>query len=243
MDLLPKKNTWRKTILFYRFLRYRKGFGVHSPFAFTLITRVIDERGGFYCYYDVELIRRQLVYQGFPAVRGEIKRSHGQLLFRIVNYFKPKHLLQIGSPAGIATLYLTSYASDIQCIALEADSESAQKTYWCVRKYQHAPVQILAGDYHQTLPQALQQLKTLDFVFFQTASRKGENRAWVEEALKHIHPDSVFFFEGIRANAEMRQLWKELCLRPEVVLSFDLYNVGLLFFNPRFHKQNYIVYF
>lgn len=243
MILLPKKNTWRKTILFYRFLRYRKGFGVHSPFAFTLITRVIDERWRFYCYDDIELIRRQLAYKGFSGVRREIKRSHGQLLFRIVNYCKPKRMLQIGSPGGIATLYLTSYASDIQCITLEADAESAQTTAWCVQKYQHASVKILVGDYDETLPQALQELDKLDFVLFHAASRKGENRAWIAEALKHIHPDSVFFFEGIRANAEMRQLWKELCLRSEVVLSFDLYNVGILFFNPRLHKQNYIVYF
>ena len=243
MNLLPKKNTWRKTILFYRFLRYRKGFGVHSPFAFALITRVINERWGFYCYDDIELIRRQLVHKGSTGVRREIKRSHGQLLFRVVNYFKPKRILQIGSPAGIATLYLTSYASDIQCIALEADAESARETAWCMRKYAHAPAEVLTGDYKETLPQALQKLGTLDFAFFHAASRKGENRAWVEEALKHIHPDSVFFFEGIRANAEMRQLWKELCLRPEVILSFDLYNIGLLFFNPRLHKQNYIVYF
>ena len=140
MGLLPKKNTWRKTILFYRFLRYRKGFGVHSPFAFALITRVINERWGFYCYDDIELIRRQLVHKGSTGVRREIKRSHGQLLFRVVNYFKPKQILQIGSPAGIATLYLTSYASDIQCIALEADAESARETAWCMRKYAHAPL-------------------------------------------------------------------------------------------------------
>ena len=161
MNLLPKKNTWRKTILFYRFLRYRKGFGVHSPFAFALITRVINERWGFYCYDDIELIRRQLVHKGSTGVRREIKCSHGQLLFRVVNYFKPKRILQIGSPAGIATLYLTSYASDIQCIALEADAESARETAWCVRKYAHAPAEVLTGDYKETLPQALQKLGTL----------------------------------------------------------------------------------
>ena len=50
MNVFPFSNTWRETILFYRFLRHRKGFGVHSPFAFSFITKVIDERCGDYSY-------------------------------------------------------------------------------------------------------------------------------------------------------------------------------------------------
>ena len=97
--------------------------GVHSPFAFALITRVINERWGFYCYDDIELIRRQLVHKGSTGVRREIKCSHGQLLFRVVNYFKPRKLIQFGSPAGIGTLYMASYASGLHCLVLEENEE------------------------------------------------------------------------------------------------------------------------
>ena len=47
MNVFPFNYTWQETILFYRFLRHRKGFGVHSPFAFSFITKVIDERCGY----------------------------------------------------------------------------------------------------------------------------------------------------------------------------------------------------
>ena len=57
MNVFPFNYTWQETILFYRFLRHRKGFGVHSPFAFSFITKVIDERCGYYCYQDIELIK------------------------------------------------------------------------------------------------------------------------------------------------------------------------------------------
>ena len=108
MNVFPFNYTWQETILFYRFLRHRKGFGVHSPFAFSFITKVIDERCGYYCYQDIELIRRQLEHKGNKLARKDIKRSHGELLFRTVNFFKPNNLFQIGSPAGIASLYLTA---------------------------------------------------------------------------------------------------------------------------------------
>ena len=63
MRIIPKANTLRKGILLYRGIRYRKGFGVHSPFVFNLITKVIEERCQYYSFYDIELIRKQLLFQ------------------------------------------------------------------------------------------------------------------------------------------------------------------------------------
>lgn len=242
MNVFPFNYTWQETILFYRFLRHRKGFGVHSPFAFSFITKVIDERCGYYCYQDIELIRRQLEHKGNKLAQKDIKRSHGELLFRTVNFFKPKKLLQIGSPAGIASLYLTAYASDVKAIVLEKDTASAETTKWSLQKY-HSKVQLCLGDYEQTLPAALQDLGKVDFVFFQASQEKEKNRFFLEETMKHIHPDTVFFLEGIRGNQEMRTLWQEICNRKEVSLTFDLFHIGIVIFQPRFHKKNYMLYF
>lgn len=42
-----------------RRLRHRRGFGVHSPFAFSLITKVIEENFMYYSYAEIEQIRRE----------------------------------------------------------------------------------------------------------------------------------------------------------------------------------------
>lgn len=54
----------------------RKGFGVHSPFAFSLITRTIAERGEYYSYPEL----RQLSGNDFRLF---------SLLFRLICRFKP----------------------------------------------------------------------------------------------------------------------------------------------------------
>ena len=98
----------------YRSIRYRKGFGVHSPFVFNLITKVIEEKCSYYSFYDIELLRKQLLFREgeitYPdrqnkgkrktrsiseiVKRESIRPKHGALLFRLTNYFKSKNILQ-----------------------------------------------------------------------------------------------------------------------------------------------------
>ena len=139
MQIIPKANTLRKSVLLYRGIRYRKGYGVHSPFVFNLITKVIEEHCSYYSFYDIELIRKQLLFRdniitypdrqqkgklrrrtvGEIVKREAIKPKHGALLFRLANYFKSQNILQLGPSMGLSTLYLTSYAPGLRCIALE----------------------------------------------------------------------------------------------------------------------------
>ena len=145
MQIIPKANTLRKSVLLYRGIRYRKGYGVHSPFVFNLITKVIEEHCSYYSFYDIELIRKQLLFRdniitypdrqqkgklrrrtvGEIVKREAIKPKHGALLFRLANYFKSQNILQLGPSMGVSTLYLTSYAPGLRCIALENIPEFA----------------------------------------------------------------------------------------------------------------------
>ena len=128
MQIIPKVNTLRKGSLLYRSIRYRKGFGVHSPFVFNLITKVIEEKCSYYSFYDIELLRKQLLQTrsiGEIVKREAIRPKHGALLFRLTNYFKSRNILQIGTTMGLSTLYLTSYATGLRCIVLENIPEFA----------------------------------------------------------------------------------------------------------------------
>ena len=240
MQILPKVNTLRKGSLLYRSIRYRKGFGVHSPFVFNLITKVIEEKCSYYSFYDIELLRKQLLFKEgeitYPdrqnkgkrktrsiseiVKRESIRPKHGALLFRLANYFKSKNILQIGTTMGLSTLYLTSYATGLRCIALENVPEFATIARQAFAKEGRNPIDLRIGNYKDLLPQALNDINSLDFVFF-----------------------TVFVFEGIKASRKMRELWEEICACPEVTVTLDLYSLGIVLFNKKLHKRDYIVYF
>lgn len=265
MQILPKANTLRKSVLLYRGLRYRRGYGVHSPFVFNLITKVIEERCSYYSFNDIELIRKQLLFRdevipcpdrrrrrkgqmrnckiGDIVAREAIKPKHGALLFRLANYFKPQNILQVGTSVGLSTLYLTSYATELRCIALEECPELASVARITFEKAARNPVDLRTGDYRELLSGALNELGMVDFVFFNALSEQ-QNNAWLfNECMKQAHDGSVFVFEGIKTSRKMRELWEYIGGHPDVTVTVDLYSMGIVFFNKKLHKRNYIVYF
>lgn len=263
MRLIPTTAAWRKSILLYRYVRYRRGYGVHSPFVFNLITKVIEEKSLYYSFYDIELIRKQLLFKDQPVaypdrrqkdvwqqrplgelVRREgIRPKHGALLFRLTNYFKPRSILQLGAATGLSTLYLTSYAKGLKCIALENVPEFAAIIRQVCEMAASNPVDLRIGAYAEVLPAALQDLGQPDFVFFNTLHEQQNNAALFEMCLKHVHENTVFVFEGIQANRQMSAFWQNVCACPQVTVTLDLYSLGIVFFNKKLHKRDYIVYF
>ena len=56
-------------------------------------------------------------------------------------------------------------------------------------------------------------------------------------------PKSVFVVHGICYSKEMKTLWKKWQADERVGITFDLYDVGLLFFDKTKIKQQYIINF
>lgn len=263
MQVVPSINILKKGILLYRWLRYRKGFGVHSPFVFNLITKVIEEKASYYSLDDIELVRKQMLYRegmitypdrhqkgkvcsrtvGQIVRRESISPKHGALLFRLTNYLRPKYVLQIGASMGLSTLYLSSYASDLECRVLENEPEFAKISRSVYEKAARNPIDLQVGDYKKLLPGALEEMERVDFVFFNTPYEPMDYLFLFETSLAKVHDHTVFVFEGIKENRRMRELWQMVCSCPEVTVTIDLYSMGLVFFNKKLHKRDYIVYF
>ena len=226
----------------------------HSPFAFNLITNVIDEKCAYYAYDRIDIVRRQLLQNGAPlgttgmsvgraTARYGIRKSHGQLLFRLANYFKPKQIVQVGTGMGLSTLYLTGYSAHVQCISLEEDPARAEWARWCLERMGKRHVRVERGGYESLLPKALAQFEAVDFLFFNAPERATELYGMFEKCVGHIQPDTVLVVEGLRASRAMRDFWERVKAHPATVLTFDLYHVGLVFFNKKMYRKDYIVYF
>lgn len=61
----------------------------------------------------------------------------------------------------------------------------------------------------------------------------------VEQAIKHASSDSVIIIDGIHRSPEMQNLWHAIKQNPAVAVTFDLYSMGILFFDNSYKRQDY----
>lgn len=161
--------------------RHRKGYGVHSPFAFRFITDVIYERLPFYAYRRLD--------QNLPLSHCFRRRRGLHLLLRLANHLQP------------------------QTIVLPSDA-------WLEKRY------LLSGCKHANI-----QCQLTDGQVDMCLLKEPSN-----EALQHLGSKSVLLLDNLHRH---RQWFQDI---PSVV-SFDLYDLGIAFFDTQYNKQYYIVNF
>lgn len=63
--------------------------------------------------------------------------------------------------------------------------------------------------------------------------------AIVEEAIKHTSQQSAIIIEGIHSSGNKREWWQRIKQNPAVYVTYDLYSLGILFFDKKYKKQHY----
>jgi hypothetical protein len=232
-------------IKLYRYIFCRGGYGVHSPFAFDLITTVIEETRGYYCYKDLHPVRLQLLrrkdkvcdgkqlitIKKMIAKYGFTEREH-RLLFRLTNRFQPKTILSVGSDFGLTPRYLTTYSTDASCLVIEPGPTTATIIQDCITQYTTASIE-LRNSLHEIT-------EHLDFVVWSAFCFDNLfTLPAFEQLLLQMDEESVMVVAGINTSPENRNTWKAICTHPKVSVTFDLYRLGVVFFNPKLHRHTY----
>ena len=202
-----------------RKVRHRKGYGVHSPFAFALITQVINEQSPYYAYQDIlkacrEQSRKRRVLPNFVNKRANSTKVLF-LLYRLVNRFKARRILEIGPSNGLATLAMSLPDSQSRVAHVDYDRMARLSA---------------EGPY--------------DFILVhRDVLRSVQKNEFCGQLVGLMHEQTVIVIKGIHRYAQMHALWMELRTSAQVCVSMDLYEVGLAIAHPKLFKQHYVVSF
>jgi len=257
-----------RTFAIKSYLRYlakaghRKGFGIHSPFVFSLLNSVFYEKLQYYCYERIEDLRDQLTCEkavvritdrgtgGYKErtlgniVRRSVKRTkYAQLLFRLANSNRSKTMLELGTCVGLTTLYLSQVNRQGKVITLDADEAVCAIARENFRQFYADNIELHCGEIDEILPDVLKMHPTLDFVFFDANHTKTATVNYFELCLPKAHKDTIFVFDDIHRDAEMHEAWMQISRHPKIRLSVDVFEMGILFFNTDIAKQEYVVAF
>lgn len=104
--------------------RYRRGFGVQSPFAFDFICNVINGQGEYYAYKELKAERQGATYR---ECANSLKMD--KFLFRISNFVHPLTIFVEDCGTAISRRYMSEGCASASCYVFHdaADLEDILK--------------------------------------------------------------------------------------------------------------------
>ena len=260
-------NKFRQALDFAKYrLKSGNEHSIHSPFVFELYNDVITDENPFYIYNDIESIRAKLLLTDMevsiedhgagstvnPSNKRKIKDiakhtlkspKYGQLLFRLVNRFKPKTILELGTSLGLSTMYMAAVAKNVNVVTVEGCKNTAKVAQVNFDKIGFRNITLNNDTFDSFLPDYLKEVDTLDFVFFDGNHTKEATLNYFNLCVTKANQETVFVFDDIHWSDGMTEAWEIIQQNEKVTTTIDLHFVGIVFFNPDLSKEDFLLKF
>jgi predicted O-methyltransferase YrrM len=253
-----------------KYLRYLlrasngRGHGIHSPFVFEFVTKVLNDRTMHPAFDRIEGYRKELLSDrtvllvedfGAGSAFGnqnerkvcDIARRAakppklGRLLFRVASNYRCRNVLELGSSLGISTAYLASPDCVEKLITLEGAAAVADRARRGFASLGLGKVQLLEGNFDERLHDALAKIPSTDLVFIDGNHREEPTLRYFRQCLAKATDESIFILDDIHWSSEMESAWEQIKSHPDVRCTIDLFFVGIVFFRKSFREKQHFV--
>ncbi len=245
--------------------RYYKRCGIDTPFVNYFIEKAIfgsDVTG----FDDIEKQRQKLLTsktvltvcdygEGSCKKMGversvsdltrftAVKPKYGKLLSRVVNHLRPGVIIELGTGLGFSTMYMAAGDHNCKIFTIEGSRDIAGIALQNFQETGIKRVHLLRGTFGEKFPVVIKNINDYPLLFIDGDHRKDNVILYVEQWLSNWQGGSVMVLDDIHWSDEMEEAWKYIVSKPEVNLSFDLFQMGILFVKKGFVKQHYIIRF
>lgn len=237
-----------------------KGHGIHSPFVFEFITKILNDKTDYPAYSKVENLRKKLLKdhsvlnvedQGAGSskttsgqrtissiAKNAVKpKKYSQLLFRMVKYYQPHNILELGTSLGFTTAYLSLANPDAKLISMEGAKEVTAIAKKNFRTLELQNPELVEGNFDDKLSSVVRGLPSIDFAFIDGNHRQLPTEKYFQELLLKTNDNSILVFDDIHWSTEMETAWKNIKEHPAVTCSVDLFFFGILFFKTEIKEK------
>lgn len=248
-------------------------YDLHSPFIVAFSEAVLADRRYFYVFGLVEQLRKYWSKQpgkvatlslGAPSKistaaqrsicqlvkKSAIPPACGELLFKTALWAQaasapqqPAYLLELGTNAGISTLYLHYANRGAVLHTIEGNpavAALAQQTFKVAKCYDTLKQHV--GTFEEVLPRLLPLLPQLDLIFIDGDHRYEGTMQYLQACLPKARSHSVFIVADIHWSEEMEKAWEDAKNLAAVRASLDVYHFGLLFFQEGLSQEQHLAY-
>lgn len=236
--------------------------GVHSPFVFNLIQKCFYDSKNYDEYSVLEKYRNELlqnrntikvtdfgagsrVFKSDTRAINRIAKNAGissndaKLLFRVVHYFKPSTILEIGTSLGLATSAL-AINNSARITTLEGCQETAKVAQSQFQKF-NFNINSIVTEFENHLKNVNLKPQTLDLIYFDGNHSKEATLKYFELLLTTISNETVWIFDDIHWSKDMEEAWEIIKNHPKITVTIDTFQWGFVFFRKEQEKEHFII--
>lgn len=242
-------------------------YNVQSPFLYDFVSNVLDTSKTYYAFEKIEKERtrlkaddRSITLQDWGAGSATMKgrkrkisdiadtslsgHTKCRILFQLVHQYRCKNILELGTSLGISSAYMASVDHKSKIITLEGDTNVAQAAIDVHRNLHLNNIDVKVGKFADTIDTALKLCSPVDLAFIDGHHEKDATIRYFYQILEKCNEQSIIVLDDIYWSKGMSEAWQTVSQHPDVTLSIDLYDIGILFFRKELSKQavSYIPY-
>ena len=234
----------------YRLKAYRrKGFGIHSPYTFNLITNVVEAKLHYYAFEKLQKTRKlagKLLKSSCKSSAISIGRANflkdeiynlkkgeaaDRLVFRLMNFSRAKNPTYIGDGLAYTTAYMASVDSRIKVNCIGE----------CIKNGElHAKVFKDQLQIDNIDSANIQEIKKVDFLVISDRISNKDLGIFLTNYPNYLKNTCMLIFLNMYKTPKLVNCWKKLKGDPFFKLSLDLFHVGILVAREGMKKQDYV---
>ena len=241
-----------------------KGHGIHSPFVFDFVKNILNDKRHYYSFDHIERLREELRRDnrkvsmddqgaGSISTKEDTRTissivSHaaksptiGRLLFRMISYYKPVTVLELGTSLGISAAYMASANLSLRLITIEANRELSEIAQQNMHYLSLKNVCVRNGGFDELLQPVLNDVNKVDCAFIDGNHRLEPTLRYFHQIIPFTDNNSFLIFDDIHWSREMEDAWAEIKIHPSVTCSIDLFFIGIVFFRKEFQIPRHFI--
>ncbi|WP_347070193.1 class I SAM-dependent methyltransferase [Flavobacterium sp. WV_118_3] len=248
---------------YLKFLWHSKNqHGVHSPFVFRLVTKCFYDKKKKPEYATLGNYRKALLHNTTTisvtdfgagsrvfksdnrsvariAKNAGISKKRARLLFRLVRYFQPENILEIGTSLGLATASLASGNAKARITTIEGCPETARIARENLATFSYNNITSVVSEFQVYLDSTPNT--TYDLIYFDGNHQKEATLRYFDTLLPTISNDTLWIFDDIHWSADMEAAWQKIKAHPQVTVTIDTFQWGFVFFRREQEKEHFII--
>ena len=252
---------FQKSIRYFDYLKESTNrHDVHSPFVYDLLEEVFRQPISKAKSNQIELERKFLLKDNSTVFIDDLgakkpretkvkeiaanslkEPKHAAILGKLVEFYSPKSVLELGTSLGISTAYLAQRNTRVYTVEGSESLLNQAKVVW--KNLGLDQIHSFLGAFDDLLDTVWSEMEQPSMIFIDGNHTYRATLHYFDYFIDRLNTESFIVFDDIHWSMGMEEAWKKIIADNRISLSVDIFEMGIVFLRKGVEKQHFVIRF